>query len=165
MSNHYDPTKNVSPSAAYPEVSFHHHTDDEIFKKRVKKTTILLSVITVIELAIGLAIYTIHKGDDPNAMLVLFFKGMVCILTLAKAYYIVSVFMHLGDEIRNMIMTIVVPLLLFVWFIVAFIADGNSYKNLRNKYDKHFQETTTPAGHHGHSAEKKEKPAETGEKQ
>jgi hypothetical protein len=24
---------------------------------------------------------------------------------LAKAYYIVSVFMHLGDEIRNMIMT------------------------------------------------------------
>ena len=72
---------------------------------------------------------------------------MVCILTLAKAYYIVSVFMHLGDEIRNMIMTIVVPLMLFIWFIIAFIADGNSYKNLRNKYDQHFKETTMPNKH------------------
>lgn len=136
------------------EITFHHHTDDETFKKRVRKTTILLSIITVIELGFGLAIYTIHKGDSPNEMLVLFFKGVVCILTLAKAYYIVSVFMHLGDEIRNMIMTIVVPLMLFVWFIIAFIADGNSYKNLRNKYDKHFQETTMPAEHKaGHHEE------------
>lgn len=160
MSNHYDPTKDISPSAAYPEVVFSHHTDDAEFRKRVKKTTILLSVITIIELLIGLAIYNIHKGENPSAMLVLFFKGMVCILTLAKAYYIVSVFMHLGDEIRNMIMTIVVPLLLFVWFIIAFIADGNSYKNLRNRYDKHFQETTTPKGHGHHTEEAK--PAATG---
>jgi cytochrome c oxidase subunit IV len=133
---------------AFEEVSIHHHqTDDAEFKKRVMKTTILLSVITIIELAIGLTIYTIHKGANPNAMLVLAFKGMVCILTLAKAYYIVSVFMHLGDEIRNMIMTIVVPLLLFVWFITAFIYEGNSYKNLRNKYDLHFKETTMPKKH------------------
>jgi cytochrome c oxidase subunit IV len=76
------------------------------------------------------------------------FKGVVCILTLAKAYYIVSVFMHLGDEIRNMIMTIVVPLMLFIWFIIAFIVDGNSYKNLRNTYDPHFKESTMPKGHH-----------------
>ena len=57
---------------------------------------------------------------------------MIVILTLAKAYYIVSVFMHLGDEIRNMIMTIVVPLCLFIWFITAFLWDGNSWKILRN---------------------------------
>ncbi|NDB53458.1 MAG: hypothetical protein EB025_05195, partial [Chitinophagaceae bacterium] len=116
-------------------------------KKKVRNTTILLSIITIIELAIGLLIYNIHKGDSPNELLVLMFKGAVCILTLAKAYYIVSVFMHLGDEIRNMIMTIVVPLLLFVWFIGAFIWDGNSYKNLRNKYDAHYKETTMPHKH------------------
>ena len=128
---------------AFEEVTVHHHhAEDSVFKKRVRKTTILLSIITLIELGIGLTIYTIHKGPNPNAGLVLAFKGMVCILTLAKAYYIVSVFMHLGDEIRNMIMTIVVPLLLFVWFILAFILDGHSYKNLRNKYDKHFFEKT-----------------------
>lgn len=138
---------------AFEEVTFHHHSDDAEFKKRIRKTTILLSVITVIELAIGLTIYTMHKGASPNEMLVLMFKGMVCILTLAKAFYIVSVFMHLGDEIRNMIMTIVVPLMLFIWFIIAFIADGNSYKNLRNKYDPYFKETTMPKKHQPESHE------------
>ena len=133
---------------AFEEVSFHHHSDDADFKKRVRKTTILLSVLTVIELAIGLTIYNIHKGPNPSAGLVLAFKGLVCILTLAKAYYIVSVFMHLGDEIRNMIMTIVVPLMLFIWFIFAFIYEGNSYKNLKNTYDPYFKETTMPKPHH-----------------
>ena len=126
------------------EVTFHHAPQaDADFYKKVRNTTILLSIITIIELAIGLTIYTIHKGTDPNATLVLMFKGMVCILSFAKAYYIVSVFMHLGDEIRNMIMTIVVPLMLFVWFIAAFMWDGHSYKTLRNKHDSHFKETTT----------------------
>lgn len=132
---------------AFEEVTFHHHSDDASFKKKVKNTTILLSVITIIELAIGLIIYNIHKGENPNELLVLMFKGMVVILTLAKAYYIVAVFMHLGDEIRNMIMTIVVPLMLFIWFIAAFIYDGNSYKNLRNKYDSHYKESTMPSKH------------------
>jgi cytochrome c oxidase subunit IV len=140
---------------AFEEVSFHHHTDDATFKKKVKRTTILLSVITVIELAIGLIIYSMNKSDVNRDFLILLFKGVVCILTLAKAYYIVSVFMHLGDEIRNMIMTIVVPLLLFVWFIAAFIWDGNSYKNLRNKYDLHFKETTTPMEHHKEKKDEK----------
>ena len=143
----------ISPEMTFPS----HHESDAEFKKKVRKTTILLSVITVIELIIGLSIYTIHKGENPSHLLVLMFKGVVCILTLAKAYYIVSVFMHLGDEIRNMIMTIVVPLMLFIWFIAAFIIDGNSYKNLRNKYDTHFKESTTPKPHH---AEKTEAPKE-----
>lgn len=125
----------------------HEHQSDADFRKKVKKTTILLSIITVIELAIGLVIYNIHKGENPSELLVLMFKGVVCILTLAKAYYIVSVFMHLGDEIRNMIMTIVVPLLLFVWFIIAFLMDGNSFRNLRNEFDPHFKESTMPKGH------------------
>ena len=126
------------------EVTFHHHTEDAEFKKRVRKTTILLSVITLVELAIGLTIYTMHKGEHPSALLILMFKGMVCILTLAKAFYIVSVFMHLGDEIRNMIMTIVVPLMLFIWFIGAFLWDGNSFRTMRNRYDKYKMERTMP---------------------
>jgi cytochrome c oxidase subunit IV len=149
---------------AFEEVTVHHHTDDADFKKRVKKTTWLLSIITIIELGIGLLIYNIHKGDSPNQTLVLMFKGVVCILTLAKAYYIVSIFMHLGDEIRNFIMTIVVPLMLFIWFIAAFLWDGGSYKNLRNKYDKHFKESTMPATHHGENTHEV-KPAPHGGKE
>jgi len=120
----------MSSSVVSPEVSF--APEHGSGTKRIWRTFWLLSAITIIELGIGLAIYNIHKGANPNATLVLAFKGMVCILTLAKAYYIVSIFMHLGDEIRNMIMTIVVPLCLFIWFITAFLWDGNSWKELRN---------------------------------
>jgi cytochrome c oxidase subunit 4 len=120
----------MSAHSTSPEITFHpEHTGGT---KKIWKTFWLLSVITIIELGIGLSIYTIHKGAHPNATLVLMFKGVVCILTLAKAYYIVSIFMHLGDEIRNMIMTIVVPLCLFIWFIIAFLWDGTSWLNLRN---------------------------------
>ncbi|GAB4093202.1 cytochrome C oxidase subunit IV family protein [Flaviaesturariibacter terrae] len=132
---------NIHSNTHSPEITFEHHTDDATFRSRVRKTTILLSIITIIELGIGLLIYTMHKGAEPNPLLILMFKGVVCILTLAKAFYIVSVFMHLGDEIRNMIMTIVMPLLLFVWFITAFLWDGNSFRTLRNRYDKRYQET------------------------
>ncbi|MCP9749609.1 cytochrome C oxidase subunit IV family protein [Ferruginibacter sp. HRS2-29] len=120
----------MSQHTISPEITF--APDHSGGTKAIWRTFIILSVLTVIELIIGLAIYNIHKGEHPNATLVLGFKGMVCILTLAKAYYIVSVFMHLGSEVRNFIMTIIVPLALFIWFIIAFLWDGESWKNLRN---------------------------------
>lgn len=127
------------------EITFHpEHGDSASFQKRVIRTTVILSVITIIELALGFWIYFMHKGEAPSHLLILIIKGVICILSLAKAFYIVSIFMHLGDEIRNMIMTIVVPLLLFIWFIAAFLIDGNSWKNLRNT-DGHTHEYVEPA--------------------
>ena len=122
----------MSAHVSSPEITFAEHSGTT---KRIWRTFWLLSLLTICELGIGLLIYTMHKGENPNHTFVLAFKGMVCILTLAKAYYIVSVFMHLGDEIRNLIMTIVVPLCLFIWFIAAFLWDGNSWKILRNRYN------------------------------
>ena len=37
-------------------------------------------------------------------------------------------------------MTIVVPLFLFVWFITAFLFEGNSFKNNKNKWDRDHKE-------------------------
>jgi cytochrome c oxidase subunit IV len=134
--------------ATTSEITFHHHVPGEENKKRIMKTLLILSVITIIELGLGFFIYFLHKNPDYSRGLVLAIKGVIVILSLAKAFYIVSIFMHLGDEIRNMIMTIAVPLLLFIWFIAAFLWDGNSYKNLRNTYDKHFKEKTEVKGGH-----------------
>ena len=114
------------------KVGTDHHPDDSAQIKRIWKTFWILLIITIAELGLGLGVYMIHKGDNPNEMLVLMFKGTVCILTLAKAFYIVSVFMHLGDEIRNLVMTIIVPLLLFVWFIAAFLWEGDAWKDAKN---------------------------------
>jgi cytochrome c oxidase subunit IV len=124
---------NEMSSAAYPEVTFHHApSDSDSTIKKIIRTTVILSVITLIELALGFIIYYMHKNPDFNHTMVLFIKGVIVILSISKAFYIVSVFMHLGDEIRNLIMTIVVPLLIFIWFIGAFLYEGNAWKDLRN---------------------------------
>jgi cytochrome c oxidase subunit IV len=146
MEQHNNPT----------EITFHHHTPGPENVKRIWKTFWILLIITIIELGLGLLLYALQLPDDFRRLLI---KGVIIILSLAKAFYIVSIFMHLGDEIRNMIMTIVVPLMLFIWFIIAFIADGNSYKNLRNKYDPHFKESTMPKDHH-HNDNKQTAPVE-----
>jgi cytochrome c oxidase subunit 4 len=111
-----------------PEITF--QPDHSGGTGKIWKIFWVLSVLTIIELALGYFLYAKH-GDLSYAT-VLSTKCVIAILTIAKAYYIVSVFMHLGDEVRNLIMTIVVPLVLFVWFIIAFLSDGNSWKNLRN---------------------------------
>jgi cytochrome c oxidase subunit 4 len=100
--------------------------------KRIWKAFWILLVLTILELGLGLTIYNIDLGAHPNESLVLILKGVICILTLAKAFYIISIFMHLGDEVTNMVLTVALPALLFVWFIIAFISDGASFRNLRN---------------------------------
>ena len=117
----------------------------------IKKVTIILSVLTIIELVLGFWMIGME-----NEGLRLAIKGAIIILMLAKAFYIVGYFMHLKHEIKNLIMTIVVPLALFIWFIIAFLTDGNSFRNLRNTYDPYFKEQSTI------KVEKKEHGATTG---
>ncbi|MEY4278111.1 MAG: hypothetical protein RL377_115 [Bacteroidota bacterium] len=126
----------------------------------IKKVTIILSVLTIVELILGYWMIGIASQGLRLAI-----KGSIVILMLAKAFYIVAYFMHLKHELKNLIMTIIVPLALFVWFITAFLSDGNSFRNLRNTYDPHFKEQSTIKAEkkehgEGHEAESKEPAAE-----
>jgi cytochrome c oxidase subunit IV len=114
----------------------HEHHHDAVGE--IKKVTIILSVLTIIELILG---YWMIGVTAPGMRLGI--KGVIVILMMAKAFYIVAYFMHLKHELKNFIMTIIVPLALFIWFITAFLSDGNSFKNLRNNYDPHFKEQST----------------------
>ena len=118
----------MSSQVSSPEIT--HAPEHASGTGRIWKTFWVLSLLTVIELGLGYFLY--WKNGQLSYGFTLSTKLLIAALTLAKAYYIVSIFMHLGDEIRNMIMTIVVPLCLFIWFIIAFLWDGNSWKNLRN---------------------------------
>jgi len=102
--------------------------------KAVWKTFWILLGITVFELII--AIIYFEKHFFPKHIL----NGVFIIMTLAKAFFIVAEFMHLGHEIKNLIMTIAIPALLFVWFIIAFLLDGSSFHNLRMRYDPYANE-------------------------
>ncbi len=112
------------------------HVEHHENKNEVRNVTIVLTVLTLIELALGFAMMKMEHGSFG----VMATKVTIIVLMLAKAYYIVGYFMHLKHEVRNLIMTITVPLALFIWFIAAFLYDGNSFRNLRNNYDRHFNE-------------------------
>jgi len=104
-------------------------------KKEIWRVTIILSVFTLIELSLGFYLMTVTNDLARH-----FIKGVIIIFMLAKAFYIVGYFMHLRHEIRNLIMTICVPLFLFVWFIIAFLTDGNSFKDDKNRWDRNHLE-------------------------
>ncbi len=118
----------MSSQVSSPEIT--HAPEHASGTGRIWKTFWVLSLLTAIELGLGYFLY--FKHGTLAYGFTLSTKLLIAALTLAKAYYIVSIFMHLGDEIRNMIMTIIVPLMLFIWFIAAFLWDGNAWKNLRN---------------------------------
>lgn len=115
--------------------------DDSAKVKRIWNAFWVLLVLTILELGCGLSIYFLEKGD-PSEWLILFIKVTIIIFTLGKAFYIISIFMHLGDEKRKMILTLGIPMLLFIWFIISFLAEGSSIKYYRNtdagtrKYEK-----------------------------
>jgi hypothetical protein len=125
-------------------------------KKEIWRVTIILSVLTIVELALGFSMMNM----DPESFLKHFIKGVIVVLMLAKAFYIVSYFMHLGHEIRNFIMTVAVPMCLFIWFIIAFLYDGNSFRNLKNEYNPEYKARTTtdkaPQPAEGKKEEKKD---------
>lgn len=111
-----------------------HHGDKEhsFDTKAIWRTFWILLIITCIELVIGMFI----APRFPHSMKI-WFNILYIIFTAAKAFYIIAEFMHLRHEIKNMIMTIAVPALLFIWFIGAFLWDGDSYKQLRNEMAPH----------------------------
>lgn len=120
------------------EVSLHGRSSTDTVK-RIWKTFWILLIITIVELGLGLLLHALDLPDDMRRLMI---KGIIIILSIAKAYFIVSIFMHLGDELNNMVLSIMIPLMLFVWIIFSFLLDGSSYKHMRNKYDKTFMEKT-----------------------
>lgn len=84
---------------------------------RIWKVFWILLVVTVVEVVMGM----FFSHSMPRGIL----NALFLILTMFKAGYIVAVFMHLGDEVKSFITLILIPLVLFVWFIIAFLADGD----------------------------------------
>ena len=57
-------------------------------------------------------------------------------LTILKAYYIVSEFMHLGHEVKGLVMSILLPMIFIVWLIVALVnLEGAAVKDSRGTVD------------------------------
>ncbi|MDA0714552.1 MAG: cytochrome C oxidase subunit IV family protein [Bacteroidetes bacterium] len=85
-------------------------------RKKILKVTVLLSVITAIEVAIGA-----NMPRESGQLKWEIVKYLFIILTLVKAAYIVLSFMHLGDERKNLRNVVLIPYAVFILYLI-FIA-------------------------------------------
>ena len=91
-----------------------HHSEEEGVKirKKILFVTVLLTLITAVEVAMGI----IFKRAETFTWETI--KWSFIVLTLVKAGYIVMIFMHLGDERKNLRNTILIPYLVFIIYLI-----------------------------------------------
>ncbi len=109
-----------------------HHSEEEGVKirKNIIFVTVLLTVITAVEVAMGV----IFKRSETFSWEMI--KWTFVTLTLVKAGYIVMSFMHLGEERSVMKKTILIPYLVFIVYLV-FIAITEGFAHLYNLTNFH----------------------------
>ena len=83
--------------------------------RKLWKIAGILGIVTAIEFVIA---FTFVDGPLKVAIFVA--------LTIVKAFYIVSEFMHLGHEVKALIWSILLPLIFVVWLIIALLAQGEA---------------------------------------
>lgn len=124
------------------------HQSYEEAKKFVVKGLWLLAAVTLVEVAISL----LGKGhitfitDNPGTTLMVIASIIIIALSFYKAYFIVYFFMHLGHEVRGMRWSVLLPCLLLVWAIIAFIQEGSSWGKRRTQIKEKNELEASPTG-------------------
>lgn len=57
-------------------------------------------------------------------------------MSLYKAYLIVYEFMHMKYEAKGLKLSVVLPTCLLIWAVIAFLYEGNAWKNNRDRVDE-----------------------------
>ena len=94
-----------------------HHSEEEgkRIRRNIGKVTIILTVVTIIEVIMGAS----YKRDH-SIMWDIVVTGFV-VFTLVKAGFIVAVFMHLKDEVKKFQRTVLVPYIFFIVYMLILI--------------------------------------------
>ena len=83
--------------------------------KKIWMTALFLGVVTGIEFLFA---FTMAAGPTRTFIFVA--------LTLVKAFYIVSEFMHLKYEVKVLIWSILIPTIFIVWLLLALLIEGEA---------------------------------------
>ncbi len=78
------------------------------------KTFWVLVGITAVEFVF---VFFMAAGSMRNAIFI--------VLTIFKAFFIVGEFMHLKHEVKGLIWSILIPMGLVVWLVVALVTEGS----------------------------------------
>ena len=112
-------------------------------KAIVLKTILILAVITIIEVFIALLGkgYIISSIHLPTALVGL----LMIVLSALKAYLIIYEFMHMKYELKSLRLSVLLPTILLVWGVIAFLWDGTTWGERRVK-DSEPVELIVPRG-------------------
>ncbi|MCB0515400.1 MAG: cytochrome C oxidase subunit IV family protein [Chitinophagales bacterium] len=106
-----------------------HILDDTEYRSQVRavwRATLWLTIITIIEVGAAVLWYELYPTGN-RFLLNSFFIGA----SLLKAYFIVAEFMHVKYETRALTISILAPTMFFIWFIIAFLMEGESWGAMR----------------------------------
>jgi cytochrome c oxidase subunit IV len=105
------------------------HLSYEASKSQATKIIAILAVITICEVIFALLGkgYLVEGVHFPAVIM----GGVMIVMSLVKAYLIVYDFMHMKYEVPGLVKTVLLPTLLLVWAIIAFIAEGKYWNKSR----------------------------------
>jgi cytochrome c oxidase subunit 4 len=107
------------------------HSEEEGVKirKKLYMVTAILTLLTVFEIFMG--VYFKRNGTFTWETIKLLF----IVLTLVKAAYIVLIFMHLGDERKNLKYVVLLPYALFILYLIFIgLYEGLSVQEMNNTF-------------------------------
>lgn len=107
---------------SYSVQAQHGEEEGKKIRKRIIQVTVLLSVVTAVEVLLGVYV---KQGTDFWPVV----KWLFIVMTLIKAGYIVAIFMHLADERKSLRYLIIIPDLLFIVYILYILITESNYLN------------------------------------
>ena len=93
---------------------------DKAKVRKLVRVAVILFIVTAIEFFFA---FTMDAGPLRTSIFIA--------LTIVKAFYIVSEFMHLKYEVKVLIWSILIPMIFVVWLIIALIYEGGAVYEIR----------------------------------
>jgi len=110
------------------------HISYEDSKKAVWKGLGLLAAVTLAEVFLSL-MKAAEWAKDLQWLFVIASLAII-ILSIYKAYFIIYEFMHMAYEVRGLAMTVLLPVILLIWAVIAFFYEGDAWKGNRETIDE-----------------------------
>ena len=108
----------------------HSEEDGKVIRRNTWKVTAILTALTAVEVFMGIVFKRAETFEWSSI------KLTFIVLTLVKAGYIVLVFMHLGDERKNLRNVVLTPYVLFIGYLL-FIAITEGFGHLESHNTMH----------------------------
>ena len=104
----------------YEKAAIHDEAHGKVVRKKLWMVFWIMLTITIVELIIG----SQFNFSEINKIYTFIF------LTVVKAFFIVWVFMHLGDEKRAMKYAIIAPYTLFIFYLAFMCITEGAYSKV-----------------------------------